>query len=398
MAEINAIDVQHDSGHTSGFLSGPVLLLWAASMAGGALIGWGAAIAEPLGWLPGIFLVVATLVFARVLIRSGERWLDELVCFASALENGDLTYRFANMDGRLAPYGERLNAMARSLVRIVLAFARSSHELTSVASESTANAAGGDEGVRMQRDITVSSAASLEELTVSLQMASEQAGDAAGVAEATRRVAAAGAEQVSHLAANVSDLASTVADSATTAARLGERSGEIGAIVEVIKGISGQTNLLALNAAIEAARAGEQGRGFSVVADEVRKLAERTGQAAGEIGGLIAGIREEITAMVLAMEASNQRASESAAEAGQAAQALGEVTGNTLRTLELVRDIAAASAEQSIASQSIARDIEQVAQLADRNETLVRESSDLSRYVEQLAAQLASTLHSYRYE
>jgi methyl-accepting chemotaxis protein len=55
---------------------------------------------------------------------------------------------------------------------------------------------------------------------------------------------------------------------------LGNRSNEIGSIVETISGIAEQTNLLALNAAIEVARAGEQGKGFAVVAEEVRKLAE----------------------------------------------------------------------------------------------------------------------------
>jgi methyl-accepting chemotaxis protein len=69
--------------------------------------------------------------------------------------------------------------------------------------------------------------------------------------------------------------------------KLGERSSEIGKIVEVITQISGQTNLLALNAAIESARAGEQGKGFAVVASQIRILAEQSEKAAKDIGKLI---------------------------------------------------------------------------------------------------------------
>jgi methyl-accepting chemotaxis protein len=89
------------------------------------------------------------------------------------------------------------------------------------------------------------------------------------------------------------EILSTIHGLATVINSLGQRSSQIGEIVDTITGIASQTDLLALNAAIEAARAGEHGRGFAVVADEVRKLAERTAQATEEIETLVKGIQDE---------------------------------------------------------------------------------------------------------
>ena len=83
---------------------------------------------------------------------------------------------------------------------------------------------------------------------------------------------------------------------------LGDRAGEIGAIVDVIDGVANETSLLALNAAIIAAQAGEHGRGFSVVAGEIRELATRVSTSTAEIAKVIRSVQDESTNAVGAIE------------------------------------------------------------------------------------------------
>ncbi len=323
---------------------------------------------------------------------------EELLQFAAAVEAGDLTTRLRPGGANDVAVVEGLNTMARAYVRLLANLARSVRELASSASESSANAGHGNAGVHAQREVTLASAATLEQLSVSLSATSDNAVEAARLADAANQVARQGSSHGQTLARRMGLIGAGMDQTSRMAQQLNARSVEIGGIVETIAAIAAQTNLLALNAAIEAARAGEAGRGFAVVADEVRRLAEHTKTATDEIQALIEGLQGDVGSVFGAIDQAGSEVTHGRAEAEQVLAMLAQIVTQIAQTQSAVREIADASTEQSRASQSLAADVEQVSSLAERNEALVHDNQELARYLEQMSHQLGELIQSYRYE
>ncbi len=208
-----------------------------------------------------------------------------------------------------------------------------------------------------------------------IQDVAEAAQQGAGVSAQAADTARKGSETVESNLQAMGVIKNQVDFSAEKVAEMGQRSEEIGVIVETIDDIASQTNLLALNAAIEAARAGEHGEGFAVVADEVRKLAEESTAATSEIANLIKNIQETVAEAVKAMESSATEVDHGVEGANEAGQALREILTAAEEVNQQVENIAAASEELSASADELVSSNDAVSAVVEENTAATEEMS-----------------------
>lgn len=275
-------------------------------------------------------------------------------------------------------------AAAHQLETVVEIVSSASAELSAQIEES-------EHGAERQAARMAETATAMEEMNATVLEVARNAGAAAEVSDAARQRAEAGAVVVEKAVTGIRKVREQSLSLKQDMAALAENARSIGSLMSVISDIADQTNLLALNAAIEAARAGEAGRGFAVVADEVRKLAEKTMSATNHVGDAIKDIQastaksmEQVDGAVLSIEEATELANQSGA-------ALGEIVGMVDKAADQVRAIAAASEQQSAASEEINASITQVNNIAAETAQAMEQSTQaVAELAEQ--AQTLSTL------
>ena len=233
-------------------------------------------------------------------------------------------------------------------------------------------------------------------MTTSIHEVAANAASAAHGAGEADSEARHGQQVVSEAIQVINELAAEVQSSTDVIQELEAESANIGAVLDVIRGIADQTNLLALNAAIEAARAGEQGRGFAVVADEVRTLASRTQQSTGEIQAIIQSLQARAAAAAEAMAAGRNKAEASVVKAGAAGESLAKITTAVASINDMNTQIASAAEEQSAVSDEINRNTVSIHDLAETSAAAGQQTASQAAQLESLANDVQAHMAQFR--
>ena len=325
-----------------------------------------------------VILFVVGMGIAKAITSPLEVMMD--VC--GHLKNGDFRKTPMNIE-RGDEFGTMagvVSSMRDGLNRLMVQTHESTEQIAAASEELTASAGQSAEASnQVAQSVTEAASAVVEQqggVSTSIEAVGQvaqsvdairiKAGTVAEHSDSAAEYAAEGGEAIQQSVAQIESVERTVQESSAMVDKLGERSQEIGQIVETISGIASQTNLLALNAAIEAARAGEHGRGFAGVAEAVRKLAEQSGDAAQQIADLIRSIQDDTRSAVSSMQVGSTAVAEGARSVSALRETFEQIETLVNEVRREAQDMAGEVNQASRDANNISKEIDNIAKQGRR--------------------------------
>lgn len=337
----------------------------------------------------GVAVAIAFAVwFAFRLGTSIRTPLHQLIDVLHAVTQGDMTrrvnYRHQNEFGRL---GIQVNTLVDQMGDVLAKLSLAATQLNRTAHDNRTTAERSRKELELQREETANVAAAMTEMEASVREVAQAANHTLDQVLAVEKAADAGRGIMANNISTTHQLANKLSETGKVIGDVNNMSGNIGNILDVIRGIAEQTNLLALNAAIEAARAGDHGRGFAVVADEVRTLARRTTDSTSEIQSMIEGLQQAVQRAVRVMNECSNEMEASVQQSSNANSSMEEIQGIITLIRDMSTQIASAAEQQEATSSDISANINRISDISDSNYEGILEVSRTSSTLDDLANQ-----------
>lgn len=352
-----------------------------------------------VGIMVGILASIASFIVGSAIISQlshlGAEPL-ELSLNIKKIADGNLSVKIKDEDAREGSIVKEINKMSGQLNLVINDVGEVSSNLTTTADYLLTSSEKTMRELHNQQQQTEQVAAAMHEMSATIVEVARNAQNVAENSLMAEREVNDGDKIVSTTLQSIMSLAKDVENASAVISKLESDSGEIGKILEVIRGIAEQTNLLALNAAIEAARAGEQGRGFAVVADEVRTLASRTHSSTQEIQSMIQRLQQGVYNAVTVMEKSRTNSHETVGFANKTQNILQSIKKSVSEINGKNIQIATATEEQTMVAEEMHRNITDISRVTELTVASINDVERSSRKLTEYSSQLKSKIAFFK--
>jgi len=349
-------------------------------------------------WIGQLGLQVLLFFLIGGLIRNvtePAHKLEQTMLYIKA--NGDLSKRAPVTSGdEIGRIAGVFNALLDNFQQIVSQVHDHATQVSVAAVQLASSAEQVADNSHSQSDAAINATSAVEEMSVSIAEVAEVTKEVAHLSQDSLVRANSGQQNLQQMMDEINRVESAVKHMDETVEAFVQSTQSITSMTQQVREIADQTNLLALNAAIEAARAGEQGRGFAIVADEVRKLAEKSSQSASEIDVITKTLGEQSVQVENGVQSGLQSLQASQKHIQSVNKVLAESNESVNGVNHGVDNITASVDQQKHASQEIARNVENIANMAQGNHVAVQQTVQAVKEMERLAAALKDSVGRFK--
>lgn len=352
-----------------------------------------------IGSMIGAYINIGlTVIFGPLILNSILKPLDELRDAIMNIQGtGDLSKRAKVYgDDEIGQTTKAFNAMLLTFRGVTREVGNGTDTVVAASGQLSVIADQVKTNSLQQNAAAASSAAAVEQMTVSIASVAESIQQVRATAHESLEYTQKGNETISEMVGEIDTVEASVNAIARSAREFIQSTALINKMTKEVRDIANQTNLLALNAAIEAARAGEQGRGFAVVADEVRKLAEKSATSAHQIDAITKSIGQQSDIVEQSIKSGLDHLATTLECMENFAAILSESSASVTKVTSGMDEIASAAREQAAASNDIAKNIENISQITEENSASVDLAAAAALDLKTMSHKLKGTMSMFK--